>query len=208
MSVLTAWIRTRAGALGRRWGGLAALCLAVLTLACSGSVRYNPGGALEVINGGTRSMTQLYVTPSTSTDWGPNQLGSRPLAAGGGLVLSPMTPGYYDVQAVFTDGVTDTVNDVRILDASTASLTLTNVGAVTVVNATSLWITGIYLVPSSATDWGTDQLNGTLLPGDSLQLTDVTAGTYDLRVVFLGGSTSDYLNVAVTPATTTPIQVQ
>lgn len=208
MSVLTAWIRTCAGPLRRRWGGLAALLLAVLTLACSGSASYNPAGGLEVGNGGTRSMTRLYVTPSTNPDWGPNQLGAQPLPAGGALLLGPMSPGHYDVQAIFSDGVTDTVNDVRILDGSTARLTMTNVGAVTVENTTNLWIIDIYLVPHSATDWGVDQLNGTLLPGRSFQLTDVTAGSYDLRVVFQGGSTADYLNVAVDPAATTTIQVQ
>jgi hypothetical protein len=208
MPHLPSWIPANAGRLRRRLGGLAALCLAVLALACSGGSRRDPAGALQVVNAGTRSMTSLYVTPSASSDWGPNQLGSQPMGAGGSLTLSPMPPEAYDVQAIFADGVVDTVNDVQVLDGATTVLYMANVGEVTVVNATGLWITDIYLVPSTAADWGTDQLSGTLLPGDSFNLTEVTAGSYDLRVVFLGGSYRDYLAFGVTPAATRTITVQ
>jgi hypothetical protein len=190
----------------RSLGRLAALLLAVLVLACGG--RYQSGGALQVVNAGTRNMVGLKITPSTSPTWGPEQLAPSVMVPGGWLTLAGMPPDFYDVQATFVDGVVDTVNDVRILDGATAVLSMTNVGAVQVVNASGAWITAIYLVPHSATSWGSDQLLGVLYPGLPFTLTDVTAGTYDLEVVFLDGSHQDHLGFAVDPATTTTITIQ
>lgn len=210
MPNLPAWFRPLARPVRSRLAGLAALLLAVLTLACSGGGgrRHDPAGGLQVVNAGIRNMVHLYVTPSTSTDWGPDQLAGAVLLPSGSLTLGPMWPEAYDVQATFSDGVVDTVNDVQVLDGATAVLNMTDVGEVTVVNATNLWITDIYLVPSTVTDWGADQLSGTLLPGRSFNLTDVTAGSYDLRVAFLDGSHQDYLNFPVDPAATHTITVQ
>jgi hypothetical protein len=208
MSDLPTRIRTLVRPFRKRLGRLAALLLAVLTLACSGSASLQSPGALAVVNAGTRNMTGLWVTPSSSSSWGPNQLAPSVLVPEGSLTLAPMVPDTYDVQALFADGVVDTVNDVRVREGDTAVLYMANVGVVRVVNGSGAMITGIYLVPGEATDWGTDQLDGTLVPGFSFDLTRVPVGTYDLRVVFLNETYRDYLGIRVDPATTSTITVQ
>lgn len=51
-------------------------------------------------------------------------------------------------------------------------------------NQSSLTLCYLYISPVNQDDWGDDQLgaDNTVAPGDSFTITDIPAGTYDLRV--------------------------
>jgi hypothetical protein len=197
--------------LRRHLGGLAAMLLVLLTLACSGSSRGNPAGALEVVNNGTANMIGLNVVPSSyQGGWGPDQLYPLVLGYRDSLTLAPMAPDSYDVRAVSppspldpgAGNVMDVVRQVPVLDGETYSLPMTNVGTVEVVNDDpTFYITEIYLVPSVATHWGLDQALSPLYPHQTLDLVDVIGGTYDLRVVFSDMSYVQELQFPVVPGT-------
>lgn len=187
---------------------LAGALLAALVLACGGRQR-SLEGSLRVFNDGAVTMSQLYVTPSTSSTWGSDQLAPYPLQPADSITLTRLYPGTYDVRARFNDGSTDTVYDVRIHDGETTTLGMQNSGngAVAVFNNTGLTITGVYLTPASSGTWGPNQTDLPLSPGQSLTLTGVAPDVYDLRVVFTTAATTDYKGFTVTAGTTSTIQV-
>lgn len=198
--------------LGSKWHAtwiLAGALLAALALSCSGGRHHDPEGSLKVINDGTITMKELYVTPSTRSSWGPDQLAPFFLAPADSITLSGLYPDLYDVRARFADGSTDEVFDVAVYDGSETRLSMRNTGngAVAVFNNTGLTITGIYLTPASASTWGPNQTDLPLSPGQSLTLTGVSADVYDLRVVFSTGASTDYKGFAVTSGATFTIQV-
>jgi len=166
---------------------LAGALLVALTLACGGGGGGRaPEGSLKVVNAGDRTMTELFVTPSSSTTWGVNQIAGGPLAPlGDFVILTPMDPGYYDVQAWFTDQSSDQAFDVLIQDGATTRVDLANsgVGSVDVINNAAFTIIAVYLTPSGVATWGPDQAGGNLVPGETLNLSGIPPGTYDLRVI-------------------------
>lgn len=42
----------------------------------------------------------LYITPSSSSDWGPDQLGSSTIPSGGAFTVNNIPAGTYDLRAV------------------------------------------------------------------------------------------------------------
>ncbi|BDU74521.1 hypothetical protein [Mesoterricola silvestris] len=192
-----------------KWRLLAGALLALLAFSCSSSRLHTPEGSLRVRNDGSVSMTQLYITPSTSSTWGAEQLGNTPLAPADSLTFIGLDPGYYDVRARFSDGTSDTVFDNQVLDGGTTVLGLLNsgTGAVAVFNNTAFPITGIYLTPSSSDTWGPNQTDAPLGAGQSLTLTGVSPGTYDLKVIFSTSTSSEYKAFTVTAGGTVTLQV-
>lgn len=197
----------------RNLGLLASALLMALALACGGGGSNPPPpppeGSLRVRNDGNLTMWTLYVTPSTSSSWGVDQLAPSVLIPGDSLTLTRLSPNTYDVQARFSDGSLDKVFDVPIQDGVTTVLGMMNTGngAVSVFNNSGLTINGIYLTLSSASTWGPNQADLPLYTGQSLTLTGVSPGTYDLRVTFSSGSPTDYRGFSVTSGGVTPIQV-
>ncbi|NTV74677.1 MAG: hypothetical protein HGA66_10775 [Holophaga sp.] len=187
---------------------LAGAILAALALACGGR-HHSAEGSLRVFNDGAVTMSQLYVTPSTSDTWGFDQLAPYPLQPAGSITLTRLYPGYYDVRARFNDGSTDTVYDVRIHDGEITTLGMQNSGngAVAVFNNSGLTITGVYLTPVSSSTWGPNQTDLPLASGQSLTLTGVAPDVYALRVVYSTAATRDFEGFTVTAGTTYTIQV-
>jgi hypothetical protein len=73
--------------------------------------------------------------------------------------------------------------------ATTGSLAITNNSLKTFSVA--------YLALTTATTWGSDQCTHTITPGMTWTLTDITAGNYDLRVVFTDGRTYRKSNITI-----------
>lgn len=188
---------------------LAAVLLAVMTVGCySGSGRA-PAGGLRVDNNGSVTMSQLFVTPSTSSTWGPDQLAPIPLQPGESITLAPLFPDLYDVQAVFADGSRDTLFDVEVPDGATTILSMLNTGTgtVAVFNNAPVSVTGVFLTPSTSNTWGPNQIVTPIAPGQTLPLVGVGPGTYDLRATFSDGSFFDVLSFPVAAGATTPVTV-
>ncbi len=195
----------------RSLGQLVSALLVVLLISCAGGGGNPPPpeGNLRVFNDGNLTLRHLYVTPSTSSSWGVDQLAPSFLLPTESITLTRLYPGTYDVQARFSDGSWDQVYDVRIQDRVTTILSMMNTGngAVAVFNNSGFTINGIYLTPHSATTWGPNQADLPLISGQTLTLTGVAPGTYDLRVVFLSGAPVDTLNFNVASGAVTTIQV-
>jgi hypothetical protein len=198
-----------------RWlklGSLAGALLMVLALACGGYNDYVPSGALTVTNNGTSTMTSLFVTPSSRSTWGVDQLAPAALAPGRSLTLTGMDPGLYDIQAIYADTSIDRVFDVQVVDQGNTLVSSMNSGTGTVVvsNASPLAITAVYLTPSSMNTWGPDQSGGAgIAPGSALSLTGISPDTYDLRVYFSDGSHQDANpSLTVQAGSSTTVQFQ
>jgi hypothetical protein len=136
-------------------------------------------------------MWNLHVTPSTSSSWGVDQLAPSTLIPGDSLLLTRLSPDTYDVEARFSDGSLDRAFDVQILDGQTTVLTMrdTGNGSVAVFNNSGLTINEIYLTPTSFSTWGPNQADQSLYDQQTLTLTGVSPGAYDLKVVFSSGAT-------------------
>lgn len=195
----------------RNLGHVACLLLVALLISCGGGGGHPPPpeGNLRVYNDGNLTLRHLYVTPSTSSTWGVDQLAPSFLLPTESITLTRLYPGTYDVQARFSDGSWDQVYDVHIQDGATTILSMMNTGngAVAVFNNSGFTINGIYLTPHSATTWGPNQADLPLITGQTLTLTGVAPGTYDLRVVFFSGPPVDTLNFSVVAGATSTIQV-
>jgi hypothetical protein len=62
-----------------------------------------PAASLTVVNGSGFSVTELYVSPSTSGTWGPDQLAGT-ISPGGSFTLTGIPPGTWDFKAVSAGG--------------------------------------------------------------------------------------------------------
>lgn len=197
-----------------RWrtlGHLAGVLLLGLFLSCvGGGSRHDSQGSLEVVNNGTVAMTQLFVTPSASSTWGVDQLAPGVLLPGESLTLTRLFPGFYDVQAHFSDHTLDEVFDVQVGDGLITVLDMANsgTGTVSVFNNSTLAVTEVYLTLATSSTWGPNQAAGTpIAPGASLDLTGVAPGTYDLKVVFAGGTVATPPSFAVSANAVTTVPV-
>jgi hypothetical protein len=154
-------------------------------------------------------MWNLHVTPSTSSSWGVDQLAPSTLIPGDSLLLTRLSPDTYDVEARFSDGSLDRAFDVQILDGQTTVLTMrdTGNGSVAVFNNSGLTINEIYLTPTSFSTWGPNQADQSLYDQQTLTLTGVSPGAYDLKVVFSSGATVLPPSFSVASGTLTTIIV-
>jgi hypothetical protein len=60
--------------------------------------------SLEVINGSDDTIADLHISPSDSTAWGEDWLGTDTIGAGASTVIGDIPRGTYDIQAVDPDG--------------------------------------------------------------------------------------------------------
>ncbi|GLH71811.1 hypothetical protein GETHLI_03130 [Geothrix limicola] len=196
----------------RNLGYLVSVLLVALMLSCGGGGSTPPPppeGNLRVYNGGNLAMWNLHVTRSVSSTWGVDQLAPATLFPGESLTLTGLYPDTYDVEARFSDGSLDRVYDVQIQDGVTTVLTMmdTGNGSVAVFNNSGLTITGIYLTLSTASTWGPNQADQPLYDLQTLTLTGVSPGTYDLKVVFSNGNLAYPPAFSVTSGAVTTLQV-
>lgn len=197
----------------RHVGHIASVLLIALALACGGGGSNPPPpppeGSLRVYNDGNLAMWNLHVTRSVSSSWGVDQLAPSYLLPGESLTLTRLYPDTYDVEARFSDGSFDRVFDVRVQDGVTTVLSMmdTGNGAVAVFNNSGFTINGIYLTPASSTTWGPNQANQPLYDLQTLTLTGVSPGTYDMKVVFSSGGAVYPSVFSVSSGAVTTIQV-
>jgi hypothetical protein len=61
-------------------------------------------GTVVVANQSGLSITGVYLTPSTSSTWGPNQTGGTSIPSGQSLTLTGVSPDTYDLRVYLSDG--------------------------------------------------------------------------------------------------------
>jgi len=65
-------------------------------------------------NTGTLDICQLFLSPTTTNDWGPDQLAGQKIPAGQKFTLTNIPAGTYDAKAVACDGTTEATIQVNI----------------------------------------------------------------------------------------------
>ncbi len=70
-------------------------------------------------------------------------------------------------------------------------------GSLRIVNAYPAPIAEVYVAPSSSGGWGTNQLPAPIPSGSAFTLTDLPAGTYDLRAVTADGAYIEHHGVSI-----------
>lgn len=145
----------------------------------------------------------LYVSPSASNNWGPDQLGNAILGSNQQITLK-MGIGDWDVRLVDEDGDECVVFAVPVRGGKD-SWDITNDdllecqsetetggaysaqavgGTAELYNGTSFDIYEIYLSPSRQNSWGRDLLgNQILYSGQTFELSSIACDNYDVRLV-------------------------
>jgi len=145
------------------------------------------GIVLDVVNNTSSTVCYLYLSPSTDTEWGNDQLGaSDVIGSGQYFTLTDIAAGTYDLRADDCDG-NILVQNFGIEMTSTEGYTWTlsdSQVTLTVVNNSSVDLCWLYVSPSTDDEWGPDQFGPEtiLRSGQSFAVEGIDPGTYDLRV--------------------------
>lgn len=160
---------------------------------------------LDIVNESNVEICALFVTPSTSEEWGDNQIGSTgAVAQGETFTLTDIPVGTYDLLAedcqgnglaqefdvVFTEeGITWTLSG--DIEESTVQLDL--------INDSSVALCYLYVSPSDAEDWGPDQFGEAVLePGMTFTLEGIVPGQYDMLIESCDGLTLEEYGLDLT----------
>ncbi|MBN2386646.1 MAG: hypothetical protein JXB85_06460 [Anaerolineales bacterium] len=188
------------------WISLSALVLILASLAC-GTPAATPtpiptptsppppppptGASLTIINNSGVDIWYLYVSPSTSSSWGDDQLGADIITAGSTYTLTGITEGNYDL---LVEDTSHNTIETWMGVALSGSTTWTVVGAggntggggtvsLEITNHSGVDIFYLYISPTTSSDWGDDQLGADIISvGSTYTLSNIPAGTYDIKV--------------------------
>jgi hypothetical protein len=198
-----------------KWFVLVFMAAVMLSLSsCGGGGGYDTTpGTIELNNNSVVTIDGFYLAPVDQASWGPNILGSS-LFPGQRTSIVDIFPGFYDAQ-IRAAGVYSNyygyVYDILITDGAFLRLNVNNssfTGSLEIINTSSnATIFGIYVVPTSAPSWGGNQISSSIGPSGVRQLTDLTPGLYDVKVVWNVGQDSIYRNVRIESLTVYPISV-
>ena len=170
---------------------------------------------LLVANHSHQVITQLYVSPSASNDWGDDRLSDAMLGAGKSLRVRIRRPSdcRVDVQVVYEDESSEETHGFDAcgghqiaFDGSNTispSSLFSRAHQLMLVNRSGRPIQQIYVSPSEADQWGDDRLGeGSISIGDSRSIGYRGPCTADLRVVFDNGAAEERraLDLCATPA--------
>ncbi len=167
-----------------------------------GSSRSNPG-SVAVTNGSIYSITELYITLSSDPSWGSNRI-TTSITSGSTRTISGLSPGTYDLWAVFSNGEDYEQYGFTVTSGGTTPITATsasgiNTGSVAVTNGSSTYaITELYISPSSSSTWGSNQISSSIAVGSTRTITGIPVGTYDLQAVFSNAQTYTLTGFSVT----------
>ena len=156
--------------------------------------------SIEVDNRSDWHIHQLFLSPSSSSDWGPDQLRDDVIMSGDRYTLSGIACDTYDVRIIDEDQDECVMSEIRLCKSNqrlsidndtllscqnaTENPTVASSGVVRINNRTMWDIYQLYLSSSSDSSWGDDLLGwSTWNSGDSLDLTTSGCGNYDLKMV-------------------------
>jgi hypothetical protein len=143
--------------------------------------------SLTIVNGSPVDMGYVYLTPNHSDQWGDDLLGGHVIAAGECLTVIGIDQGIYDVRAEgLNQNVLGTWFYAQFYEAyGSKSWMVVGSGdsaALTIVNSSGADIGHVTLAPSYSDQWGDNLLGDRVIaPGESLALTGIPLGTYDMR---------------------------
>jgi hypothetical protein len=152
--------------------------------------------ALTVLNHGSRSINELYVSPQTAEQWGEDWLGERTLEPGAvfRVRLGRTHACVFDVKIIYDDASREEQRGVNLcrthqlaVDGS-AAIPAPGTGvahSVTLVNQSAAPIQQVFISPTEANQWGDDRLGqGSISVADRRAVIWHGDCYADLRVVF------------------------
>jgi hypothetical protein len=144
--------------------------------------------ALQVVNDSSIAVCFMYISPSSSQDWGEDWLGSDTIQPGDEFDFT-VEAGTYDLEARDCDqNVLSTQPGVEVTQDTT--WTLSDLGPsddtagqyrLAVVNESSFVICAVYISPTTSDSWGENWLGSNSIQAGMTITFDVAAGTYDLK---------------------------
>lgn len=155
-----------------------------------GSAAAGPGSTLTITNNTASTVCYVYISETTSDQWGPDQLGEgNTIAAGATFDITDIPAGTYDLKATDCDNTTLAEQYGVNLTGGDFTWTLSaNTAQLIVLNSSSQDICYLYLSPTNSDNWGPDQLGSQTIPaGQQFTLTGITPGVYDLRAESCSG---------------------
>ncbi len=160
----------------------------LFTWTVSGSATGGTGTNLQIVNQmANTAVCYVFISPSTESEWGSDQLGeSNVIAPGASFTITNIPVGVYDIKA--EDCENNVLAQEFEVQLSGGDFTWTiseDTNEFTIINNSSIEICYVYFSSSEATDWGPDQLgeNTTIPPGQQFTIEGIPPGTYDLKVV-------------------------
>lgn len=107
-------------------GPVRASSLAVLVSLAAPAVAFGQSGSFTVYNQSSWSVHRLYISPTSVTEWGVDQLGTEVISTGGdSYTLTNIPCNSYDMKIVDEDGDSCVMNNIRMC-GGTASYTITS----------------------------------------------------------------------------------
>ncbi len=203
-----------------RWLAGVALGLVLATPALAQTPRQNatPPAAereLSVVNRTTTDITEIYVSPTSSDQWGEDRLGDDALGAGKSfrVRLGRTRDCRFDLRVLYEDGRREERNGQDIcrnrqviFDGSAATAPPPPEAPehkVTLQNRSRRAIQQVFISSADAPEWGDDRLtDGTVAPGESTTLAYRGPCVADLRIVFANRAAEERrgLDLCDTPA--------
>jgi len=196
----------RRAACGQAWTGwrhtLGAVAVAVLLAASAHANRPDPAPAplgeraLTVLNHGSRSINEVYVSPQTAEQWGEDWLGERTLEPGAvfRVRLGRTRTCVFDVKIIYDDASREEQRGVNLCHtrqlafdgaAATPAPGTGVAHSVTLANNSAAPIQQVFISPAEANQWGDDRLGqGSISVADRRAVIWHGDCYADLRVVF------------------------
>jgi hypothetical protein len=79
-------------------------------------------GSWRVVNNSSRTIMNLYISPTSSSSWGVDQLGSSTIAPGASFTVNNIPAGTYDSKIVMSSGNSYTINNIVIAAGQTTTI--------------------------------------------------------------------------------------
>lgn len=174
---------------------LLAGAVALLAACASGEGHEGNVATLTIVNDTGVEISEVYISLTTDTTWGPNQLSSW-IPDAGTADITMIDAGVYDLKACTTTGTcADTLSDypvgIQLTKGETWTWTLTSpTGSIVLNNQSGITVGYWYVRPSYGDGtWSADQLgSSTTVPsGTTFTLTGLPIGYWDLFATDLGG---------------------
>ena len=81
-------------------------------------------GAVKIVNNSSSTIINVYISPTTISSWGPDQLGASTISSGASFTIADMLPGNYDFKAVKANGTSSTLNNFTLNAGTTFTITV------------------------------------------------------------------------------------
>ena len=173
---------------------IAAFATILLYLGLASNVSARTATA-TLINNTSFDIHAIFLSPSSDSHWGPDQLGDDILESEYSFTLRGMPCDEYDIKLIDEDGDACVIKgDYLCGDAGDWILTneelldcqgfKTTTASASLINNSSFDIYELYISPSAARRWGPDQLGNEILePGYSYTFSGLDCGKYDFKLV-------------------------